>query len=194
VAVGYQSVASTNSVALGANAAASGSGSSAIGEGSSATQANTVAIGQGVTTTRANQVAVGNAANTYTLSGISSAASLAAQTGTTKFVATDANGNLAGSAYGPNDIASLSSNIAALQSSVRRAYEGTAIAIALAGSALPADKSYAVSANYGTFRGENGFGAVGQLRLNEYVVASGGVGVGLGRGGVGGRAGLTFAW
>ncbi|MDR3463637.1 MAG: hypothetical protein P4L76_15105 [Beijerinckiaceae bacterium] len=183
-----------SSVAVGDFSQAGGHGSIALGQSADAAQNNSIAIGQGVTTTRANQVLVGNAANTYTLPGIASAASLAAQSGATKFVTTDAGGNLASSAYGPNDIASLNSNVAALQSSVRRAYEGTAIAIALAGSALPADKLYAISANYGTFRGENGFGAVGQLRISDNVIASGGIGAGLARGGVGGRAGVTVAW
>jgi hypothetical protein len=190
-----------NSVAIGANSTAAGVSSIALGQGANATPSNSVAIGQGVTTTRVNQVLIGTVTNTYTAPGITSAASLAAQTGATKFVATDAAGNLASSAYGPSDVAglanginALSANVAALQQSVRRSYEGTAIAIALGGAALPDNKRYAISANYGTFRGENGFGATAQVRINEYLVVSGGAGVGLARGGVGGRVGATFAW
>ncbi|WP_020174556.1 hypothetical protein [Methyloferula stellata] len=189
------------STAYGAGSSAGGAGSVAIGASASAAQDNTVAIGQSVATTRTNQVAIGSATNTYTLAGIASAASLAAQSGPTKYVTTDANGNLAASSFGPADIAGLSNsisslqaNVAALQGSVRRAYEGTAIAMAMSGAALPDNKTYAVSANYGTFRGENGFGAIGQVRINDYLVASGGMGIGTARGGVGGRAGLTLAW
>ena len=40
-------------------------------------------------------MAFGTATNTYTAGGITSAASLAAQTGPTQFVTSDANGNLA---------------------------------------------------------------------------------------------------
>jgi hypothetical protein len=46
-------------------------------------------------TTRANQVVVGTATNTYTLAGVTSAASLAAQSGPVSFVTSDGAGNLA---------------------------------------------------------------------------------------------------
>ena len=77
---------------------------------------------------------------------------------------------------------------------MRQAFEGTAVAIAMGGSVLPSDKKYAISANWGTFRGENAIGLAGQMRLNQYVVLNGGVGAGFAQGGVGGRAGLTVAW
>ncbi len=56
---------------------------------------NSTAIGVGVVTTRDNQMLFGTATNTYTAAGIDSAASLAAQTGSTKLVTSDAGGNLA---------------------------------------------------------------------------------------------------
>jgi hypothetical protein len=77
---------------------------------------------------------------------------------------------------------------------VRQAFEGTAVAIALGGSALPSDKKFAVSANWGTFRGENAMSLGAQMRLNQYVVLNGGVAAGFAQGGVGGRAGVTVAW
>jgi hypothetical protein len=77
---------------------------------------------------------------------------------------------------------------------MKRSFEGTAIALAMAGATLPAGMNFALSANWGTFRGENGFAATAVARLTDNVFAHGGVGLGTDRGGVGGRAGLTFAW
>ena len=68
------------------------------------------------------------------------------------------------------------------------------MAIALGGSALPGDKRFAISTNWGTFRGENALGLSAQMRLSEYVVMNGGVAAGFAQGGVGGRAGVTVAW
>jgi hypothetical protein len=53
---------------------------------------------------------------------------------------------------------------------------------------------FAVSANFGTVRGENAFGAGAAVRINEFLVANAALGTGLARGGVGGRVGATFAW
>jgi hypothetical protein len=77
---------------------------------------------------------------------------------------------------------------------MRQAFEGTAVAIALGGSALPTDKKFAISTNWGTFRGQNAMSFGAQMRLSEYVVLNGGVAAGFTQGGVGGRAGLTVAW
>ena len=81
-----------------------------------------------------------------------------------------------------------------LRRDVKRGFEGTAIAMAMAPAVLPEGKNYAVTAGWGTFRGEAGFAGSAIMRLSDNVFAHGGVGVGLNRGGVGGRAGLTFAW
>jgi trimeric autotransporter adhesin len=81
-----------------------------------------------------------------------------------------------------------------LQGQVKQAFEGTAVAIALAGSALPADKNFAISTNWGTFRGENALSLGAQFRVNRNIVLNGGVAAGFAQGGVGGRAGLTIAW
>ena len=42
---------------------------------------------------------------------------------------------------------------------MKQAFEGTAIAIAMGGSALPSDKKFAISTNWGTFRGQNAWPA-----------------------------------
>jgi trimeric autotransporter adhesin len=80
---------------LGDNTVATGGNSVALGIGASATHANASAIGNGATTTRDNQVVIGTATNTYTTPGVTSNASIAAQSGPLSVVTTDANGNLA---------------------------------------------------------------------------------------------------
>jgi hypothetical protein len=135
------------------------------------------------------------------MAGITSAASLAAQVGPTSLVTTDAFGNLAATSFNPQSISSLQDNVAilqgnvaTLQTQVKQAFEGTAVAIAMTGNALPSDKRFAISTNWGTFRGQNAMSLGAQMRLSEYVVLNGGIAAGFAQGGVGGRAGLTVAW
>jgi hypothetical protein len=193
--------AAANGIAIGSNANVTAAGGIALGLNTSATFANSTAIGGGAVTARVNQVAVGTAANTYTLAGVTSAASLAAQTGPTQVVTTDAFGNLAAASFTPQDISTLQSNVGVLQQNVsvlqtqmRQAFEGTAIAIALGGASLPADKRFAISTNWGNFRGQNAVGVAAQYRITDYAVANLGVGGGFAQGGIGSRAGVTFAW
>jgi hypothetical protein len=184
-------------------ASVAGAGSTAIGQGAQATFANSIAIGAGATTTAANQVALGTATNTYRLAGLTSTASLAAQSGPISLVTTDAAGHLATVSLGSmmtdlsglqSSIGSLQSSIGTLQTQVKQAFEGTAIAIATAGVQLPSDKTFAISANYGYFRGENAVSLGAALRLTDWAVASFAVGGGVQQHGYGGRAGLTLAW
>jgi hypothetical protein len=191
----------SNAMALGNGANAGGASSTAVGNGAAATFANSTAIGNGATVTRANQQSFGTAANTYTMSGITSAASLAAQTGPVSFVTTDAAGNLAASTFNPGSVAVLDGRVTNLENSVnnlnfnvRKAFEGAAVAIAMGGSALPDNKRFAISANWGNFSGENAFGGMAQMRISNNFVANAAIGAGFARGGVGGRVGGTFAW
>jgi len=132
VAVAYGANASgAQSSAFGSNATASGSNSTAVGSGASATYANSTALGAGATTTRANQIAIGTASNTYTLPGISSAASRAAQSGPTKLVTTDAAGNLATTDVDLNKIQS------AVISNRREMRRGVAAAMAMSSAPTP---------------------------------------------------------
>ena len=194
-AFGAASIASGDrSTAIGDGSSAVGDRSTALGAGSSAGFLSSTAIGSGAATTRDNQMVFGTSTNTYTASGINSAASLAAQTGPTRFVTSDAAGNLATS-----DLSSAVANSAAfqnLQSDIRNNTEGVAMAIALGGSGsiLPENKSFAVSTNFGTFQGQNAMGFSGVGRLSDNVFLNGGLGAGLSQGTVGGRAGITFAW
>ncbi|MGA8158591.1 MAG: hypothetical protein WB822_20780, partial [Rhodoplanes sp.] len=108
--------------AFGDNSVATGSLASAIGPGAQATFAGSTALGAGAVTNRANQVMIGTANATYTAPGITSAASLAAQNGSTYFVTSDLNGNLAVSSMSPanivNSITTLEGSVSALQGSV----------------------------------------------------------------------------
>jgi len=193
--------AANGGAAFGDNSVATGTNATAIGPNSSATLANSTVIGNGAAATAANQMALGTASNTYRMSGITSAASLAAQVGPTSLVTTDAFGNLATTSFNPQSISTLQNNVAILQGDVatlqtqmRQAFEGTAVAIALGGSALPSDKRFAISTNWGTFRGQNAMSLSGKMRLSEYVVLNSGVAAGFAQGGVGERAGMTVAW
>jgi hypothetical protein len=188
--------------AIGYGANASGANSTAFGAGASTGgYAGSTAIGAGARNTAANQVALGTTATTYALPGVTSAASLAAQSGTTYFTTTDSSGHIAESVYGPQNItnlyagvASLNSSVATLNNDIIKAYEGTAIAIALGGGTLPDNKRYAVSVNWGGYHGTNAFAANALLRVNDNIVINGGIGVGVTKCDVGGRAGVTYAW
>jgi hypothetical protein len=143
----------------------------------------------------------GTASTTYQMPGIGSVASLSAQSGPTKIVTSDAAGNLATASFSPSDISTLQGNVAVLQGNVgvlqsqmRQSFEGTAMAIAMGGAALPGDKKFAISTNWGTFRGENAGAVLAQMRVSDNVVLNGGLAMGFAQGGVGGRAGVTFAW
>jgi hypothetical protein len=81
-----------------------------------------------------------------------------------------------------------------LQHGLNQAYEGTAVAIALSGSALPDTKRFAVTTNWGNFRGTNAVSFIAQARISNNLVANAAIAGGFQYGGVGTRAGLTFAW
>jgi trimeric autotransporter adhesin len=98
-ALGFAARAFGNdSVAVGDTATAGGANanfSTAIGSNSSAGFPSSTAIGNGAQTTAANQVVLGTATNTYTLPGVNSPASHAAQKPPLMMLTVDANGNIA---------------------------------------------------------------------------------------------------
>jgi autotransporter adhesin len=146
----------------------------AIGADSQANFASSTAIGSGATTTRANQVAVGTATNTYTMAGLTSAASLAAQTGPTRFVTTDSSGNLASSSFGPDSIASLDARVSGLSREVlsvkREARQGVAAAMAMTSAPMPsAPGRTSWASNLSSFRGEWGGGFSIAHRLDTAI-------------------------
>jgi autotransporter adhesin len=109
---------------------------------------------------RANQVAIGSATNTYTLAGVTSAASTAAQIGATQFVTTDSHGNLAAVDLGPT-LGGLSGQINTLSSNihdVRQEARG-GVALAMASGQIRYDErpgKVSVGAAFGDFINEGG--------------------------------------
>ena len=194
----------TNSVALGQNAQALGVGSTAIGEGASTGFFNNAAaIGNGAVATRDNQMVFGTASNTYTMPGITSAASRAAQSGPLQVVTSDANGNLAtdGGAIFNNinilnsQIAGIEDNLNRLNNDVKRLDGGVAMAMALGGVYLPEHQRFAVHVDAGFYNGAQAIAVQGIARLNQTFTANGGVAYDVnGRGGVGGRVGVSAGW
>ena len=204
IAIGLSSSAGgLSSTAVGNGATASADNATAIGTGATAGFVNSTAVGNGATASAANQVAIGTASNTYRLAGVSSAASLAAQSGPVSFVTTDAAGNLATSSLNPANITSLQSQVTSLQSQVMdnrlEARSGTAVALA-AGSmpSLQPGRKFALSAGYGNFEGANAF-AIGATALlydgkNYAIFANAGGGIGLERSVAGGRGAVSIQW
>lgn len=211
VSIGFASNASgtsANNVAIGANTVATGANSVAIGGSASAAFSNSAAFGTGATATRANQQAFGTATNTYTMAGITSAASKAAQSGPTQLVTSDAGGNLATTTLadlglaGTGDIAAINRQIAGLNSRIDdlslrtdKAMSGVAMAFAMAGvpTLLPSER-FAVTMNYGTFEGANGLALNAAFRLSDNIQFNGGIGYGPDQNIAGGRVGLRMAW
>ena len=160
-----------NSTAIGTAAFATGANASALGNGAKATFANSTAIGNGATATRANQQMFGTDSNTYTMAGINTAASRAAQAGPTSIVTSDTAGNLAARSFADlglasqSDISGINGRLDALNgriNDVNREARG-GIALALAASGLQFDTrpgKVSLSGGYGNFKGESGF-AVG---------------------------------
>lgn len=81
-----------------------------------------------------------------------------------------------------------------LDGRIDRAFEGSAMAMAMAAPSMPPDKNYAVSINWGGFEGANAFAGTAQARISDHLMIHGGIGYGTGSHSVGGRAGLTFGW
>jgi len=167
----------TSSVAIGGGdglttfgAIASGTNSTAIGVNASATFANSAAFGNGATAMRADQQVFGTVSNTYTMPGITLAASRAAQVGPTQIVTSDTGGNLATSTLAglglatASDISGINSQISNLSSRIdtltTEARAGTALALAASGlhyDARPGKASLAAA--FGNYKGQSGLAA-----------------------------------
>src|SRR6185503_11071140 len=140
------------STATGADARATGIRSTAIGAGTRAAFANSAAFGANVESTRANQMAFGRETNTYTMAGIASAASRAAQQGPLEVVTTDAQGNLA------SDGGALQRQIDNLGRRDGELADGIAIALALQQPIFHSGQKFAGRLGYGNFDGSNALG------------------------------------
>jgi autotransporter adhesin len=201
-------VTGTGGIAIGSNVNVAGTNAVAVGNGASANFGNSTAIGNGATATRANQQVFGTASNTYTMSGINSPTSTAAQTGSTQIVTSDAGGNLATNSLAGLGIASIA-DISAINSqlgginarldnlSVRsdKAFTGVAMAFAMAGvPTLMPNERFAVSMNWGTFQGSNGLALNAAYRLEDRVQLNAGFAYGANQNQFGGRAGVRVGW
>jgi trimeric autotransporter adhesin len=165
VAIGADNTATgEGAVALGADSVANGRSAVALGRGANAAAAGSVAIGEGAVATRAGQVSLGATGSTYTLAGIGSAASRAAQSGDTRYVTSDAAGNLALSDLGPGALTQLDYQMRVDRREMRR---GIATAVAIGIAPIPSEPgrtSYVL--NGSTYRGEQAVGGGLAHRLN----------------------------
>lgn len=92
-----------------------------------------------------------------------------------------------------NGVASnFNSQITRLDQRLDNTAGGVAMAMALTGSSLPADKKVAVALNVGAFGGQTAIGLSRFLRVSNNVVVSGGLA--LQERQVGGRVGVMMAW
>jgi len=187
---------SSEAIALGADgpdgdtfgALALGPNSVAIGTDALAFHAGSTALGTGAVTTRANQVVLGTASETYTLPGLTSAASSAAQAGPISLVTTDADGNLA------SDGGALFSGINSLKRDVRDNKEGIAMAMAMYAPYVPPTSTFAMSGRYGNFEGESALSLSGAVRVSPAVQFDVGLAYGVSHSNIGGTVGVTVNW
>jgi autotransporter adhesin len=143
-----------------------------MGAGASATAPNSIALGNGSLASSPNTLSVGSPGSERRITNVAPGID-----------PTDA-----------VNVSQLNSSVASLSSGITRAYEGSAIAMALGGGFIPDNKRYAITANWGGYHGTSAFGVIGLFRVSDNLIVDGGVGVGVSRGDVGGRVGLTYAW
>ena len=163
---------SPNSMALGANTAVGEEAPGAVAIG-------TDSEGVGATASLPNQMVLGTKNHTYTTPGITSGLSQSRQSGPLEVVTTDKAGNLA------SDNGDIFRRLNSLGGDANRARAGVALAMATAGPDLTGNERFGVSANWGTFDGENAFGmgfegvvAVDLLTSGDRFAVTGGFGVG----------------
>jgi hypothetical protein len=205
-ATGFEALAmGTNSTAIGTGAQANagngpfgaptGNNATAVGSGAQANFDNSAAFGANVHATRANQMAFGTSSNTYTMAGITSGASAAAQSGPLQVVTSDANGNLA------TDGGAVFSRINELQQEDRRLRSGIAIAMAADKPIFHAGQTVAFNIGYGNFEGSNALGATAAGIVDRGIFGPGSTITVYAGGGVdtdgrtaAGKAGMSFGW
>ncbi len=183
-----------DSAAVGNGAVASGDGSTALGNRASAAGAGSTALGAGAAATRPGQVAIGTGISTYTLPGLATPASRAAQRGPTQVVTTDAYGNLASI---PVDLLGLEQQVHGLARDVhelrRETRQGIAAAMAMVAAPMPTQPGRTSwSGHTATYRGQWAAGISVAHRLNLAVPVAVHAGVSLAGDGFGGaRVGLS---
>jgi trimeric autotransporter adhesin len=221
-AVGFgagNSVVGDNNIAIGNGAGSdiTASNSISIGTGAAARFDNSTAIGAGATTERVNQQAFGTASNTYTMAGLNSAGSKAAQGTPTHLVTANTSGDLASYSLGElgiattedlagfatkGDLSNVQTQINSLARRDDKLAEGIAATVSLAQPILRSGQHFGMTAGWGGYDGANavGFSAAGVIKDNLLRPGSGtlaiygGVGVGTSEGEAAGRGGVSFGW
>jgi hypothetical protein len=189
----------TNSVALGPNSSATGTNATAFGANSRAAFADSLALGPNSQTVRSGQFVFGGASTTYTMPGITSRESLAAQSGLLQLPTTDAAGNLA-------------TDGGATFRAMAKVQAGVAVAMAITPPQIDRGQKFGIRAGWGVFGSSgatsNAFGlsaagviGEGLLTKTDRVTLDGGFGFGSSQfmgysenAVVGGRAGVQYAW
>ena len=225
IAIGRNSNANgveTQNTAIGNEARATGANASAFGSRAIATHSNSAAFGNGATTSRDDQQVFGTADNTYTMAGLTSAASATAQGAPTRIVTSNETGDLAARTVtelglatsddvselqgkATDNMMAIQSNTAAIgnldsrvsgnEKKIDENAEGAALALAMAGTFLPQPgESVRISGNWGNFEGSNAVAFSGAMALGTQTFLTAGVGVGLEEDTVGGRAGVSYGW
>ena len=84
--------------------------------------------------------------------------------------------------------------VGSLKTGLKQAYAGTALAMAMGGTMMPADMKVAMSFNLATYRGQQGFSGAVVAKVSRNVYLNAGGGIGTVRGSAGGRTGVTIGW
>ncbi len=199
IAVGNGASAGNGGAAFGDFSTATGTNSTAVGPNTTVAYKNAAAFGNGATATRANQQVFGTSSNTYTMPGLTSSASKAAQGSPTHIVTSNAAGDLA--AYTPSELGIATKGDLAKVSDEKNS--GVALAIAMQNPDLAGSERFGMAANWGAFENANALGMslMGVLghdfvSRGDRVALSGGFGVGFETGNgdsvYGGRVGLQW--
>lgn len=88
----------------------------------------------------------------------------------------------------------VSSQLQSLQGDMRRANGGIAAAMALGGTMMPPDATFAISVNGSRFAGETGYSASVAGRISRRIWVNAGFAGSTAKRSTGGRAGFTVAW
>ena len=188
------SASGVRSTAVGEAANASGAGAVALGNQTTAAGANSIAIGNGATAMADNQIAIGSSDATYSLGGLNSAASTAAQSGEVGVVTTDRSGNLAADYSLSSGLAQNTGLIGRAREDIRENRGGIAAAMALDTPYVPSNKQFALSGGYGHYEDEGALAMAAAYRLNTTWQLNAGVASGIDSGGTGARVGFQAAW
>jgi autotransporter adhesin len=161
----FNVVSGQHSVALGSYSAATGDYSIAIGSNAQATANNSVAIGQNSVANESNTVSIGSAGNERRLVNVAPG-------------------------IAPTDAV----NVSQLRNVERTANAGIAVSLAMSQPVMMSpDATRAVTAGFGSFRGQNALAFAAHVRPRENVLISAGAGVAEG-GDHGLRAGISVSW